>query len=271
MQTKAILSLVYKLIDCEEFILFGGIVRDIILPSYLKGISPFEKNYKPEAEIVDIDMAFRTANDANVNDTVRKLTPKLREWDWKIISVENMDVYGGVCARVFVSHCWAEVDVHLDLVPISSLCTLDFDVNIFRFDKYKGLYTAGKHRGDISSHFSEQKKIVDTANKIKDKTCTFLLPNVGEQHMEIKYAKRFVKMLKKGWTIENIGPLVSVVEEVKDSECQICGNLPHGRHVLLTCSNCTLCFECFQGLITSRRLSDCVCPTCREKVTLWEV
>lgn len=268
MQTKAILSLVYKLVNESNFILFGGIVRDIIIPSVSKGLDPFEKKFKPDAEISDIDMTFVPDEkySTDLSTRVNDMFPKFREWDWRVNTLQHITTYGGNGLRIFISHCWAEIVTHIDFVPLSTSHQLDFDVNLFRFSKEKGLHTCMRR----SKILLEQIVLFRTSDKIMRKSCKFLLPVVSDDEAkDANSAKRFVKMLKKGWKIENIGATISVVEETKDGECQICGAVPNGRHIVLTCSSCRLCFDCFQGLIESKRLDSCICPTCRQRVVLW--
>lgn len=153
LRTRSIMSLAYKLVDnfadarTGEVILFGGVVRDVIVPALGDGKDPFSKEYLSETkeQINDLDIYVKiTAGDQDTFERLREwigtsLTHKLREWDWQICKSENIPNYHLKARRLHLVHTVTDEKVQLDLVSADGRHPVDADVNRVRFSRSAGL------------------------------------------------------------------------------------------------------------------------------------
>lgn len=284
---KAILSLSYKLIDkYENLILFGGIVRDYIIPSIDKGINPFtELSEKDLSEkIDDVDIYFSGENYIDETDFLEwffgDLNYKLGEWDW--ISedpVKYRDMYSTEGYKVNLTHSLCGVKTHIDFVKLNTI-NQDADVNVFTFGKLRGIDIIPTNIKDrsINSFFTGAKIFKDVTQKINRKELNMfggcLFDSERKENEKISLLlERFIKYIRKGWTILNIDNDIFIHKE-KDHECNICYTAESDIYIKLACSNCFLCLFCFEKLLKSSITEEekyyFSCPTCRKKMTPWK-
>lgn len=292
---RATISLAYKLVShfskktSSEVSLFGGIVRDAIVPALSKGENPFSPNFRVPFKLGDIDVVVKcTRNTRNFTlmKWVRKfLIPKLLEWDWTVLEMSRDDeeknagyVQSMQLVRMTLRHSFVDIDVGLDLVDSAGTERLDFDVNSFSFSRANGLelrtnlYPNADDSVMNIIHLNSMR--VKLFNQIRDRQCQMLLSSDSVENIPAAF-DRFAKMVKKGWTILNLGENVEIVS---GGECQICAEHTDLPCIHLTCSRCVMCLDCTKNVLSMPRVFDdddddsnlwnLKCPTCRKIVSL---
>lgn len=297
-RNRCLISLAYKLIDrFSELTLFGGIVRDIICPAMFNGEDPFDYGYESKERIDDLDIYLTwTHLDQEENPEIElertsELTNwfftnlidngKIREWDWTLERFEPLKIYSISAVRFFVKNQITGVKTHIDLVGTENpkkVFLKDMDVNMFIFNKAYGLLLKKIMKKNINSFF-KQKKIQDELMvRIMKKQCTAIFrPTLSRPATEEKVLKlqikRFMKMIRKGWTVINM-PEELVVNETTETDCAICYKLPIDRYMYIIPSKCTLCLDCFEKLLETDlfvRNSRFRCPLSRAEYYPWSI
>lgn len=302
-RNRCLLSLAYKLIDrFQELTLFGGIVRDVICPAMFNGEDPFDSSYESKERIEDLDIYFtwkhpdpgaEEENPVLDEERASELTTwfftnlmdngKIREWDWVLQKYERLKLYSISAVRFFIRHQITGVETHIDLVGTENpknIFLKDMDVNMFVFNKADGLFLKKKMTKKIQNFFKQKKIQDEILVQIMKKQCntifrTIPLKNVryesDEKILKLQI-KRFMKMIRKGWTILNM-PEELVVNEKTETDCAICYKLPVDRYLYITPSKCTLCLDCFETLLetdlsTRNRFR---CPLSRTEYFPWSI
>lgn len=272
MENRAILSLCYKLVDnYSNLTLFGGVVRDIIAPGFFKGKYPFDKSFKTVETISDVDVLYECDGKEDEKVLYRfvyhTLQYKIREWDWKYTEVKELNIYGMTGLRIHISHQIFEAETHIDFVKNIHSRIDDTNVNQLRFNKKKGVFIQQYKRlcDRIGEHFRYQQRLLAMEERLDQKLCRMICDT------NVSGVRRFVKMIRKGWTIENISSYI--VSTNKQEICMICHEKETESKIELTCSKCVLCLDCFQTLL-EKEMADRTnfrCPTCRTCIQPWNI
>jgi len=295
---KLCMSLAYKLIDTfDNLTLFGGIVRDMIVPMWKKGKFPFAKDEElPNREIHDIDIyvsksveekEFVDEDEDDVRGRLerRRLVilhnwffssakKKLREWDWILKDdIVDLNLYRTSGVRVVLQHAvFDNNEIQIDFIFETNGLDPDFDVNQFRFNKSTGL-TFGRVRNqeNIYSHFKKQKQMIEMIDKAVNKECLMVASLLrSNQSDSLILIKRFTKMLKYGWDIKNKSQDIQVRDGFPEDNlcCMVCYMEKEGKCIELTCSKCWICFDCFEQLFDKYGIIKC--PNCRHVIKPWK-
>lgn len=264
-------ALAYKLMDSFTLTLFGGFVRDILVPSLSKGEYPFDKEYVFPTDVEDLDAILDMESMDTLHDWYReKLLPKLREWDWMSVEIKDLRDYGDdIGIRIELEHQITEVRSHLDVVLFNSSFATDVNVNYFRFSKEKGLHLKSFSPKKILEQHTYYWKMFRLMEKIEKKACRMVM-----MPYHPKAPRRLIKMIRKGWTIENLNQDIQIHSEEKMDLCQICHEKKDMdvQWVELTCSKCQLCLVCFEQLLQTHLKNNnkkFPCPTCRKEIDIW--
>lgn len=287
---RIIISLAYKITDHFPMTtLFGGIVRDVIAPGFIKGAFPFGKEFVCD-KISDIDImclppqiAELEQIDDEKEDTQRllwvfvdsKLRPKLREWDWWVEETKELDVYNTRGIRLSICHELFDLKTHLDIISVVNSTMNDADVNKLRFSKEKGLFLADEKKPKkIRDQFDNFQRFQNILRQVQMKQCRMICSVTSRvEGVTILRLRRFVKMLRKGWEVLNINQRIVSHRKPAETDCMICHTVPDGNWIELSCSRCNLCLDCFGTLIEKNihdRRGTFKCPTCREEILPWQ-
>lgn len=306
---RCLISLAYKLIDrFQELTLFGGIVRDVICPAMFNGEDPFDSSYESKEKIEDLDIYFTWEHQdwehqdrdpldmENLeldDERASELTTwflaslidngKLREWDWVLQKSKPLKLYSISAVRFFIRHQITGVETHIDLVGTKNpknVLLKDMDVNMFVFNKADGLFLKQKMKKSIQNFFKQKKIYDEMLVQIVKKQCNTIfriipLKNVRNESDEkiLKLQiKRFMKMIRKGWTILNM-PEELVVNEKTETDCAICYKPPIYRYLYITPSKCTLCLDCFEKVLETdlSTRNTFRCPLSRTEYFPWGI
>lgn len=283
---SALISLLYKMVDTyPNLTAFGGVVRDVIAPAFFKGQYPFEKSFKTNVLISDLDIIYNWNGDEEMADDDKdqilyrfvygKLRMKLREWDWKSTEIARLEVYGTEGLRINIEHQILDAKTHIDLVGRLVSLNKDADVNQIRFNQEQGLFLENTKKNlGIKSHFFYQGVMLGLQARLEEKRCQMIsFPSAHHQPgSTVLLMRRFVKMIRKGWWVENISDQIDVREKGAEETCMICyENKVSDKVVELKCSRCLLCLDCFQTLLEREMVGSekFKCPTCRCKIKPW--
>ncbi len=309
---KSIMALVYKLIDNMSFnskmgdfahevgqvTLYGGIVRDVIVPAFHRGEDPFSTAaiLKLNEPIADIDISIRLVNEelgkACICESKHRTTippcylkdklmelflPKLREWDWILMKIPEFDQeYGIELIRFHIQHVLTGVKTQIDVTHSSWKAHLDADVNGFLFNRDKGLFyreSEDYHFLTVSMKIKEQHRIREIEKQIMEKKCEMVC-NLNAQIEDwknetlIKKFRRLTKLIEKGWTVTNLIPAVYKKEKHDDPNCVVCQE-ESSLAFFFDCSNCVICTGCIENMIKVSEIGEIICPTCRKPLNFW--
>ena len=287
-KNRCLTALAYKLIDHfpTELILFGGFVRDVIVPAIFEERDPFAVSYVAKTDINDIDLLFhassRLLHAPFPEEEAEKETDglelwihtnlilKLREWDWLLGEKTILSEYEhDIGIRVQITHTLTGVTSHLDII-YGNVTNKDIDVNQFFFNKKNGL-TLNMRVGDqINHHVLYQQRFLSFIKNISLKQCRMICGVTAP-----KAPKRLLKMIRKGWKIKNLNPEIIIHCDNMLDICQICHqDNAEEKWIELSCSRCRICLECFEQLfiqhIGEGKGIRIPCPTCRKNIIPWE-
>jgi hypothetical protein len=155
----------------------------------------------------------------------------------------------------------------------------DADVNVFSFGKSRGIDIIPRNPKErsINSFFTGVKIFKDIAQKINRKELNMcggcLFDSERKENNKLSLLiERFIKYIRKGWTVLNIDNDIIILKEKHD--CNICYTAESDMYIKLTCSNCFLCLSCFEKLLNSSILEEekyyFSCPTCRKQIVPWK-
>lgn len=180
--------------------------------------------------------------------------------------------------RLLILHEITNEQSHIDLIrsPIREQL-YDFDVNCFKFNKKQGLFFRTGH--SISRQIDDFSYMLSLFDKIKQRTCRMLCSTIVVNEEREKSilglrVKRLIKMIKKGWQIENMSSKFSVRMDVPDDICMICHEKSTGKWIYFNQSRGCMCLECFSVFLEtelSKGDGRVTCPLTREKILPWSM
>lgn len=293
---NTIMSTVEKLLDAHPgwLGLFGGIVRDCILPSILEGSDPFSFAEERKTSIRDIDLYLMTPGrpgspiatsfkESRSAFLVTFRSTILRNLDLILLEEGDGNDYFellGCTTRIYiVRHRITRVVFKIDLSFLSEgEFNSDFDVSQYGFSKVKGLHQLGAPQPlGVSEMLCQTKVLMKTCRDIAEGQCrmgnALRCRSLNEQVRQAIVA-RVIKFLRQGWRINDLSQKIVPSfsrnsPSTTQKQCTIC-HREMGDYLTLTCSQCHLCLDCFEVLLQKRSDYSFSCPTCREVIVPWE-
>jgi len=281
-RSRTIMSLTYKLLDHFPVTLFGGIVRDVIVPVLSEGKNPFLSSFLQTEkinEISDIDLFTEEKFCIDDPSTCDLLISKLREWDWHAPGITELTLYGIRGHRIELTHTLTSIDVHIDFIQGDQPgLVLDADVNGFVFSKQHGLHLMRwMDSMKLEGKLRYATRVRRLERKILAKECEikFSPMFLGYQQDAVRSVRvrRFVKMIRKGWNVTNIDEDIDVHkgEKALSDVCAICHEDAKAIWVELKSSKCIICLNCFETLLIHDvpKLGHFRCPKSRKEIIPW--
>lgn len=240
----------------ERFTLFGGVVRDLIIPlSNTKtgnfSLRSFEEVLDSEPIYInDIDVIFFGKEDSfSANVTIFEQVLETHDWKLEKEYIENeVDIYEINPYANVKKHMYRNlvtdmtIDIDLVNVPSRNKVIIDFNVNDVMWNiKHKFEFITisdfEEYSHELYSHENiYYKKLENVMRNIKEKKCSLLDRFIinGENKM-----KRIIKMKDKGFHIMNCKLNVFNSYEnvdIDDRKCLIClGSLSKGNDSISIC------------------------------------
>lgn len=279
------LSVITMIGETKNFHIFGGTVRDVIIPMLLKNeneisVCSFRKllEEQKQVEINNIDViCFKNQS---VFDMKIDILSYMRCWDWEeekdlnmfesTFDLRDLGIKSKKIYSVINKISKSEINIEFVLADRKRV-VIDFDVNNVMWDFRNGVRAirSEKKQSLWGPKMDDTYVLYNIVENIKNKTCRFHDDFIEPKDDYKSNPERIIKMLSKGFLIiDNRLDVISSYVNRNDAMCIICREeLKEDQISFLMCNGKDHyhCGTCVMKWFKERQLFQCCCCKQRRK------